>query len=774
MADHHLSATSTYLALLVLGIASIAAAQSKDEKEAYRRSVLARLAKEGLSTENRYLKGRLIGVGAFPPKRRADPTGPYPKDGFPYRWDFDDGSLCGINSTNDVEDVRVEDGVLRFKTVGDDPYFGWGNFDPKQPGLRIGYGHLCSLVIGRMDYIKIRLRQSLPMSILQAAVKRHDGKSVHTSEPVTLMGSKWQTVTIPMGPLAAPFTGVRIHPKTPENELAIDWVRPCTHGVPHQYRKSFELPAKVRWAKVSASTHERYTIHVNGQPAVRSEPRTYRFQMFDHELEPSLFRVGKNVITFENTVWYEGSFVLDGALLCEDGTYVRFDSDATWKSSFGQEGRTWTRADFDDGNWPNARLTHQITSTLPQPEDEVELWYFNPSYKGRIMVVPADGRGQPVFGSKEEIALEVRMPRKAGEKREASYQVFDEMGDGFHARDELLKEAELPLEPDGRDDIGRIVFPAGELKHNAAYAVTIRLRIDGTEVERRRYEIAICGPVEQPVVKNPQRYTDGMELKLVWEVDAAAEQKLGEYVSADGEGQECESPVIATPLGRFRHVAPAGYKGRAAYVSFRYTVQNPGRPHLAIGEYPADTRRVQELRITEPMPETGAGAWNVMELGNNTVNIGLEHPLTHRLEQHTVVFFPNHRVGAISAFSIAEQANRRPEHAARIGKIRIYEILNDIPRRQIVDAPGPRKWVGQQSEAGPRQIMQSCFTSPIANAYRNLFPATETPNFYRNWLVTFVNLIKRLRFAGDNAYFCGQYMYAGKLFPTEAAYGSEF
>ncbi len=66
--------------------------------------------------------------------------------------------------------------------------------------------------------------------------------------------------------------------------------------------------------------------------------------------------------------------------------------------------------------------------------------------------------------------------------------------------------------------------------------------------------------------------------------------------------------------------------------------------------------------------------------------------------------------------------------------------------------------------------MHSCFSSPIPDFIRSNLILSDTPNFYRNWMVTGINIIKRLRFAGENSYHFGQFMYDHVMYPASSEY----
>ena len=861
-----------------------------EEKDAQRRIVLARMRQEGLSRENCRLTGTIV-QGYY------ESPSPYPPEGFPHKWDFDDGSLCGIGETGrGIANLRVEDGKLKFTTgaagtlsyyewdqisgepgekvdvtergentsfsedartmtvslrsiddasilvtpsldmptepggeqrtpsasvaslIGDEDMEGvavyslsspdgkwqystdngvnwqepgavseetalllrptdllyyvshggdietahlsWGNFDLMQPALNFGYGTGHGDDCPVMSDVQIRLRQSLAKSKWQITHKsvRRGRVTVNEADEFTVTGRDWQTVALPTESARPPYPAFRLICKTPGNRVEIDWVRPCVREGPSYCRKTLTLPSDVRWAKCSISASGRFRLYVNGKEAVRSPPLCHHEQIWNYDIDPGPFRKGKNVIAYEGAA----RFLVDGALLCDDGSYHRFDTDASWKSTGTVEGKEWREAEHDDAAWQNVVIPHvryAYAGFLP-PEEQIDKAWFNPSYKGRISVAPADGRPQPIYGSTEPVALEVAIPSISGKEQAVTWQAFDEMGDHFHAEDKLVKEGKLSLATKGNDKIGVIAFRAGELPHNAAYAIVLRLEEDGKEIDRRRYEIAICGPVEQPVVDAPKTYTDGMELRLVWEVDAAADQGKGSFIATDGRQNYVETKVVETPLGRFRQMRSGP---RHHFMSFRYQIERPGRPHLAISEYPDDTQRLQEMRLTEPSI-LGYDTAGMTELGNDTAALGIANPLTHELRHLHVVFFPNHKIGAVSIVGAG----------TRVGKIRIYEILNDIPMRKIEDAPGQPKWFGQVPERGPYQVMQSCFTSPIAPVIRKSLILSDTPNFYRNWMVTYINLVKRLRFAGENTYFMGQYMYISASYPSRYSYNVNF
>ncbi len=726
------------------------------------------LAAQGMTPARRYLQG----VPISGPWERYPA---YPAPGFRYRWDFDDNTLCGIDRTNGLADVSVQDGCLAAMTQKD-AMFGWGRMKSvdQQPALQFGYGSGFNEQCPDLRGFKVRLRQSLPESDWQAQVTgfQRGRMTLAESRLLKVKGSDWQEIFIPLAAPKPPYAGVQILSGTAGNKVEIDWVRPCIYNGILALRKELTLPAPVCWAKVSLacanfSGADGFKLFVNGREAAKSPPTVLDNQIWNFDLDRKLFVAGRNVLALESGL----RALVDGALLCEDGTYVRFDSDASWRAGAPAPGDDWTAPDYDDRAWAAAQL---------EQSGQTHFFWFNPSWKGRIMAQPADGRSQPIFGSREEVALRVAVPSAADNPPAVTWTLYDEMGDSANAADRKICSGSVNLKSQISNlkfagQAGEIKFPAGKLPANHAYALELVLQADGREVEKYRYEFAVCGPVTLPELAAPTNYTDGMELKLVWETDAAAEQAPGAFVSCDGWARLRPAPVIETPLGRFRQTFTGENLGSMGgepcnYISFVYRLQNPGRPHVALAEYPDDTVRCQEMRVSE------GGFTYANEIGNDTVMLGLDHPLTHAIREQHCLFFPGRKIGTVSFFALGGMSGSwRPDKAARVGKIRIYEVLNEVPARIMADAPGPRKWIGQLPEAGPREIFQSCFSSPAAEYIRHYLIAGEQPNFYRNWLATLVNMVKRMKFAGENAYFCGQFMYNKVLYPSlfsdETAFG---
>jgi len=129
--------------------------------------------------------------------------------------------------------------------------------------------------------------------------------------------------------------------------------------------------------------------------------------------------------------------------------------------------------------------------------------------------------------------------------------------------------------------------------------------------------------------------------------------------------------VVETPLGRFRQPYAKkniGGMNGANYISYKYTLAHPGRPHVALAEYPDDTVRFQEMRLVEMLPWGGGNAGRIT-LGNHSAILGLENPLTQEIRRHHTIFWPSRTNGTVTIFSEGRCAGGwDPSMAARVGK----------------------------------------------------------------------------------------------------------
>ena len=133
--------------------------------------------------------------------------------------------------------------------------------------------------------------------------------------------------------------------------------------------------------------------------------------------------------------------------------------------------------------------------------------------------------------------------------------------------------------------------------------------------------------------------------------------------------------------------------------------------------------------------------------------------LSGKMKKLRFIFWPNEEIGSVHVWN-----TYGGEVPAAVARITLYEITNDLPALRIEDA-GDRM-IGYHTERGSQTMAASYHAGPFG-AYFDLVAGAPHYEFYRNWYTTTENMIKRLRFAGQNMYLMGHFMYDSTLYPTK-------
>ncbi len=548
----------------------------------------------------------------------------------------------------------------------------------------------------------------------------------------------------------------------PEEEALLKGEAPMTVC----YRKVFELPAAPREAALVFFMQGRGGYRITANDRTLSEPREGVLQLgalqtFD---VTEVLRPGRNVITFSRScqAWTHSWLSVEGIAHCEDGSTARILTDG-WEGGWNLPDG-WRNPDAaPEGMGP----VEEYNRPLRGAPDNI----FRRPYLGPIRVTPADHDSRepmpdPIYDEGKGIRLEVALlnRQQAEPQPVLTAEIFDERN-----RTALGTET-LSLWKDGALDLqGRLEL---EPLPQGAYRIRFRLTQGEEEVDRRDYEIAVVGQIPQRVVQGTD-YKDGLDLKAVWHVNCAAEPKEGTFVASNANfvrrdpelWKELETEIIRSPAGAYRQLVR---NGNMDFFSYRYTVQNLFKPHLAVVRWPDDARRSFICHVTEKSsgyPESrryryfhnyGYQRAEASVITNND----LLPKRSNRMRDLHLLFWPNAAEGAVTVCNV-----RGAEKPAAAASMTIYEITNDIPALQVADA-GDR-WIGYQSERGPWTLASNCYAGPLGPYFLTHLGLRDHPEFLHNWYGTVENWIKAMKFAGQNLYLMGHFMYQGSLYPSE-------
>ena len=674
-------------------------------------------------------------------------------------WDFEKGDNARIDEFGPgLLDRKIADGIFSF-TVGEKgAYFAWGNYDGKHPQYgdeKFGFDQRCHRI---RTLLFIRLRQSAETSTWKVGT---DPKRLST---VKVKGKDWQVIQLKLTFPRKGGTPVVVFPGDEGNRVEIDWIKVARPSNVRCYRKGFILPAGVRLAKLSIWGGGRSNrIWVNGRLAHDSGRfRGYANQNFEIT---RYLKAGANTLALalEGQGWWqlENSLVAEGIIFCTDGSIVRILTDETWKVGWDlapgweqPKGDTSAMVAPELGlptfQWPPKGDDYNFVGVGPS-ESNLPM----PPHYGPINTVKPVGMSQPIFDEGKPIALAVALMNAP--KGTLSYEIMDEFTRKVIDRGQARLRRQEPLDQ------------VGEFRHapvkQGCYRIRFVLSDAGKELDRRDYEIAVVGPIEQPLVEG-KSYEEGMNLKLVWEVDCTQEPEPGTFASFTGDGKLQESRVVEGPAGRYREVFHT--PSNVSMFGYQFRVEHPWVPHVAVIEWPDDAQRRFQVEIIEETPMFGPGrARHYWGYGRGTGGVTClpDHPRTNKMQKLYILYWPNEQEETILVQDPV--GGKAPAAAARIS---IYEITNEIPALRIKDFQPGARLLGVHAERGPSNCTAFSYAGPLGAKFFDRSHCIWLPESYRNWYTNNLNLIKKMRFSGQNMFLMGQFMYTGTMYPSQYGY----
>ena len=549
----------------------------------------------------------------------------------------------------------------------------------------------------------------------------------------------WQVVTFRLPRIAYPYAALGLRCDEPINAVQIDWIKVYSPTAEQCFRKEVVLPETPVDARMCVIKNPEYEVFINGVSLGTRRPRGKLDQLTDLARH---FRKGRNVVCVRAECWSWAGltewFVLEGMVRCKSGPVVRICTDETWRTTFNApEG--WHESGSDDGSWPLAK-----TGGKPQAGYGFSGrgYYLNPPHYGPIdLQVPQGGNFLYDFG--KPVVVPVRVFAHAAQADYAvKWRLSDAETEAVVARGTLTAQHLC-----AREFVGRIEFGVPK---PGAYELALSLAVGKETVEERIEEIAVLGPIPQREVQGAS-YTEGLDLEPTDEIDCADPQSPYRFFSQTWRGVDVDSPIRKTKLGAYRETG----KGVYDWFGFGVKVEHPGEAYLAEVDVPDDAERIMSVRVVE-MTGTAGGlcndgrglrGWGLSAAG---VYTGVEHPLTHSFRKLRFVFFP--KTKAIGLICQTQMSGRR----AAAGKVRLYRIKGGLPALRV---PSPSyRYTGQHAER------ISCIPYTFFSGADDIKFCTNLcmhthRGLYKNWYNTTENLIRYMRFTGENMIILGIYMY---------------
>ena len=506
-----------------------------------------------------------------------------------------------------------------------------------------------------------------------------------------------------------------------------------------QYRTEFTLSAVPVAAALCINTAPSFDLYINGQLAKREHGGwTMSRALYSYDDLQGLLHEGRNTILIEAGIhnWFGplNTLIVEGMARDASGLVSHLTSDAAWQTRYLTTGHSETQDPWEPAQvlGPVARLD------FPQPP-----------YFGRI-AIGHPGRRCPIFDSTAPVAYDLTVfAPDLVERFDVAVRVLDTLDHDRVVHEGVVAQDQAP-------GIQRLKL-TWTAPQPGVYDIEVSLRgqRSGKQLDQRVMETAVVGPIAQTEIDG-KNYAEGLDLRLVDQIDCTDPADPHPFISRDRLGAVVPSRIVDAPFGRYRTCGD-GY----GYLAWKIEVKDPTRAHLMEIDYPDDATRIINVSIganTEihgDIPnDVGERLWNKVGSG---VYTGFEHPVSNSMKTLRLVYWPGEPVGGVTI------ASDNPGPAA-VAKIRLYEIANDLP---ALRRPFPaQRFTGRHTER--LSVLASAFYSgEDGAAFSEHLRLRSFRGFYKDWYQTNANLIRYMRFTGENLVVPGVHMYAGNYPPAE-------
>jgi hypothetical protein len=443
---------------------------------------------------------------------------------------------------------------------------------------------------------------------------------------------------------------------------------------------------------------------------------------------------GKNVVWL-NSEWFALKLIINMA----DGTQKIIKSGPGWRSA-SKMNPGWDEAGYSgpsqetqyrDGRsgyhlWHNPFLDHlylgQIALNINQE---------NPIYKKGEMIDWIVSIPQPFYGtSKPELAYTI-------ENCFDKAPVLTGKGDFVESKNakayyRILRKAEIP----------------------GAYTLTISF--GDKEAMKRREELVIVGPIEQPVVEKAEDLIKSLDLTLVDSIDCAKKNPENPVILGPRpDGKKPRGGIVENKDGMkyFETGTRAGFLSKPEQTDYAMWKLNPkdlNAWHLLEVDIPEDKDRVQIIALVHNISAREAGV-------ESTIEIGAPRPLSNKIYTHRMLFIPKFHDARIM-IAPSHRKGAKP-YGAAVKAIRFYKINGTLPKLKLGES-------GRlNANYNERSNLIGISHYPASDTFSSVLQF-KAPRQYRRWYLAIQRHIEYSRFIGQNAVCHGFYQYVREEYPV--------
>lgn len=365
--------------------------------------------------------------------------------------------------------------------------------------------------------------------------------------------------------------------------------------------------------------------------------------------------------------------------------------------------------------------------------------------------IEAEGRDLPVFGIDEKVTLAVRMPPKCLSELKGSRYVIT-ITDAYSGK--KIVEIEDCVPKEWWSWVGDISFVAPK---PGVYVVRTVFRDKDGEVvlHALESEVAVAGPIEQPEIKEGEE----LKLRLVDACDLTTKEPGHEFYSFSGKSQ-----VVSADGVKYRRTLSmkemrmAYETGNRDWIGCRLDMRDPKKDHVVEIIYANLDDTINTVNVLEPLGADGEDAKTAVGRVGTGIITGGVFPFDGKLKSFKTVYIPTGK-----SKWCAVVCKSQIENPIGVARINLYEVPGALPR---LEKMGNGRLISVNTEGGSVGIGSFGYNELSGE---HAYPWTRKlrrEKFYTEYYRAIANLIRVLRFRGENCYNFGAYRYDWAEFPS--------
>ena len=360
-------------------------------------------------------------------------------------------------------------------------------------------------------------------------------------------------------------------------------------------------------------------------------------------------------------------------------------------------------------------------------------------------VILLPDRDVPIYGIEEEVKLEFRLPDPGQLKVYPDYAVT--VTDAVSGS--AVHESQGTVTDPWWDWLGRIAFrvPAPGVYHAA---VVFRGK-DGKELDSVRQELAVAGPIPQPV------WQPGAALKLILvdSVDATASDPGHDIYTGSGKArvvtQDDATYLQLLSMSEMRRLGA----DRRDFLGCTLRLQKPRQDHIVEIIYADLDDCIIGVNVLEPVFKEGQNTGACLTRVGAGVITGGVFSHDGKLKSMRTTYVPTG-----DAPWCAVTCSNLYITPVGVARINLYEVDGGLPRLPELSHD---RLIGVHTESGDVGLGTFAYGA-LAGEFSWSVPPDR---FYFEFYRAIANMIRFLRFRGENAYNFGVYRYRQAKFPSK-------